>query len=69
MFVRKFKSEWSSSSIIFKKKYTQQLNVLEFDEKNQKKYKLGCVYYIQEEKTNNVKIGWCRNLHKRVQWL
>lgn len=28
-----------------------------------------CVYYIQEEKTNNVKIGWCWNLHKRVQCL
>ena len=55
--------------LLFSKKYTQQLNVLEFDEKIQQKYKLGCVYYIQEEKTNNVKIGWCWNLPKRVQCL
>lgn len=54
---------------LFSKQYTQQLNILEFDKKIQKKYKLGCVYYIQEKETNNVKIGWCWYLPKRLQCL
>jgi phage anti-repressor protein len=54
---------------IFSKQYTRLQAILEFDKNTYKKYRIGCVYYIQEEKTKNIKIGWCWNLPKRLNTL
>jgi len=54
---------------IFSKQYTRLQSILELDKNIQNKYRIGCVYYIQEEKTKNVKIGWCWKLQKRLETL
>jgi phage anti-repressor protein len=51
---------------MFSSQYTRQRAILEFDKNIQNKYRIGCVYYIQEEKTKNIKIGWCWKLQKRL---
>jgi hypothetical protein len=48
------------------KKYTRHCAIIELEIKMQKKYRVGCVYFIQEEDTENIKIGWCWNLRKRL---
>jgi hypothetical protein len=58
-----FKKEYPK---IFNKKYTRQQAILELDENIQQRYRIGCVYYIQEELTKNIKIGWCWNLLNRL---
>jgi len=54
---------------MFSVPYTRLQSILEFDKNIQDKYRIGCVYYIQEEKTQNVKIGWCWYLPKRLNSL
>jgi phage anti-repressor protein len=51
---------------MFSSQYTRQQAILEFDKNMHNKYRIGCVYYIQEEKTKNIKIGWCWKLQKRL---
>ena len=43
--------------------------ILLFDKIHTKKYKVGCVYFIKEKDTNNVKIGWCWKLKRRISTL
>jgi hypothetical protein len=51
-------------------KNTSRMNaVLLFDKINNKKYKVGCVYFIKEKDTNNIKIGWCWKLKRRISTL
>ena len=65
-----FKVELKNISILnHNKKYTQQQSIIELDKILYNIYKVGCVYYIQEEKTKNIKIGWCWNLLKRLKCL
>ena len=54
---------------MFSKKYTRQQTILEFDKNVQDRYRIGCVYYIQEKDTKNIKIGWCWKLQKRLKSL
>jgi hypothetical protein len=52
---------------MFSRQYTILQSILEFDKKMQNKYRIGCVYYIQESTTKNIKIGWCWKLQKRLE--
>jgi hypothetical protein len=54
---------------MFSKQYTILQAILEFDKNIQNKYRIGCVYYIQEANTKNIKIGWCWKLQKRLKQL
>jgi hypothetical protein len=51
------------------KKYTAQQTLKYFDLQIQEKYRVGCVYFIQEDITKNIKIGWCWNLPNRISKL
>jgi phage anti-repressor protein len=51
------------------KKYTRQCTISQLNEYLQKKYKIGCIYFIQESITKNIKIGWCWNLPRRLSQL
>jgi hypothetical protein len=53
-------------NIPINKKYTRHCAIMELEIKIQKKYRFGCVYFIQEEDTGNIKIGWCWNLRERL---
>jgi phage anti-repressor protein len=46
--------------------YTRYCAIMELDKEIRHRYRVGCVYYIQEEQTKNIKIGWCWNLQKRL---
>jgi phage anti-repressor protein len=52
---------------MFSRQYTISQSILEFDKNMQNKYRIGCVYYIQEATTKNIKIGWCWKLKKRLE--
>jgi phage anti-repressor protein len=51
---------------MFSRSHTILQAILEFDRIIQNKYRIGCVYYIQEAKTKNIKIGWCWKLQNRL---
>jgi hypothetical protein len=51
------------------KRYTRYCSIMEMDREVKQRYKVGCVYYIQEEESKSIKIGWCWNLPKRLQTL
>ena len=64
----KLKYENDIKNLIIKN--TSRMNaVLLFDKINNKKYKVGCVYFIKEKDTNNIKIGWCWKLKRRISTL
>jgi hypothetical protein len=54
---------------LFSKEYTRRQSIIELDRTLAKKYKIGCVYFIQEELSKNIKIGWCWNLQRRLSCL
>jgi len=49
--------------------HTRRQSIKFLDIEITKKYKVGCVYFIQEELTRNIKIGWCWNLPRRLETL
>ena len=51
------------------KLYSRRLAIQLLEHRLNKNYQVGCVYYIQEEETTNIKIGWCWNLLKRLKCL
>ena len=46
--------------------YTRQMSVNQLDRDLDQKYRIGCVYFIQEQITKNIKIGWCWHLPTRL---
>jgi hypothetical protein len=54
---------------LFSKKYTREQSIKELEGVIEKKYRIGCVYFIQELDSQNVKIGWCWNLARRMTCL
>jgi phage anti-repressor protein len=54
---------------LFSKEHTRRQAIIEFDNIACNRYRIGCVYYIQNNLTKNIKIGWCWNLPKRLQCL
>jgi hypothetical protein len=51
------------------RKYSRQQEIYYMDKEITNKYRVGCVYFIQETQTKNIKIGWCWNLPRRIQTL
>lgn len=51
------------------KKYNEELNKYYLKKKLQEIYKIGFVYYIQEEESKNIKIGYSFNLDERLEQL
>ncbi len=54
---------------LINKNNTRVSTILLFDKIQAKKYKIGCVYFIKEKDTNNIKIGWCWKLKRRLSSL
>jgi hypothetical protein len=51
------------------KDYTRQMSVNQLERELNQKYRIGCVYFIQEQITKNIKIGWCWHLPTRLMEL
>lgn len=51
------------------KQYNKMLKIKELEQNIQQRHKIGCVYFIQEDETKRIKIGWCWNLKTRLETL
>jgi hypothetical protein len=72
-FMLYFKFKCMYKNIYIKEEYNKLVSleqcVLYSDRSFVKKYKIGCVYFIQAIESKYINIGWCWNLYKRLSEL
>jgi phage anti-repressor protein len=69
-----YKSNWKRQIAYLKEmehitNYSRMNRIVELESRIKDKCRVGCVYFIQEELTKNVKIGWCWSLPERLSQL